>query len=402
MMTDDKMALLELLQKSGGGDFLKDLAESVLQRLMEYEVEGLIGAAKHERAESRTTHRNGYRERAFETRLGTLDLKVPKLRQGSYFPGFLEPRRTTERALVAVIQEAWIQGISTRKIDDLVQAMGMSGISKSQVSALCQEIDGRVKSFLERPLAGEWPYLWLDATYLKVRENGRVVSIAAIIAMGVNVDGRREILGLGLGPSEAATFWLAFLRGLQSRGLSGVKLVISDAHEGLKAAIAQVFKATWQRCRVHCMRNLLAYVPKGQHSMVAAAIRTVFTQEDRAAAGQAWRHVADQLRPRWPKLSAAMDEAESDVLAFMDFPRAHWPKLHSTNPLERLNKEVKRRANVVGIFPTEASITRLVGAILMEQNDEWQLQHRYMTLETMTGLGADEISGKPSLALNAA
>jgi putative transposase len=283
-----------------------------------------------------------------------------------------------------------------------VQAMGMSGISKSQVSALCQDIDERVKGFLSRPITGEWAYLWLDATYLKTREGGRVVSVAAIIAVGVNQDGRREILGLGIGPSEAATFWLGFLRGLQQRGLSGVKLVISDAHEGLKAAIAQVFKATWQRCRVHFMRNMLAYVPKAHHSMVAAAIRTVFAQENRKSAGEVWRHVADQLRSRWPKLAAAMDEAESDVLAFMDFPRAHWPKLHSTNPIERLNKEIKRRANVVGIFPNEASIMRLVGAMLMEQNDEWQLQHRYMTLETMTGLGADEISGKPALALKAA
>ena len=397
-MTEARMALLELLQKSGPGDFLKELAELVLQRLMEFEVEGLIGAAKHERSESRLNHRNGYRERAFETRLGTLELRIPKRRQGSYFPGFLEPRKITERALVAVIQEAWIQGISTRKVDDLVQAMGMSGISKSQVSTLCQEIDTRGHEFLNRPLAGEWPYLWLDATYLKVREGGRVVSVAAIIAMGVNADGRREILGLGVGPSEAATFWLDFLRGLQRRGLAGVKLVISDAHEGLKAAIAQVFKASWQRCRVHCMRNLLAAVPKGQHSMVAAAIRTVFAQANRHAAGEAWRHVADQLRARFPKLAAAMDEAETDVLAFMTFPRAHWPKLHSTNPLERLNKEVKRRANVVGIFPCEASIVRLIGAILLEQNDEWQLQHRYMPQATMNGLSDEATSELPQLA----
>jgi putative transposase len=401
-MTEERMALLELLREGGGGDLLKELAELVLQRLMEFEVEERVGAAKHERSESRVTQRNGYRDRTLETRLGTLELKIPKLRQGSYFPGFLEPRRTTERALVAVIQEAWIQGISTRKVDDLVQAMGMSGISKSQVSTLCQEIDERVHGFLNRRLDGEWPYLWLDATYLKVREGGRVVSVAAIIATAVNADGRREILGLGLGASEAATFWLDFLRGLQRRGLAGVKLVISDAHEGLKAAIKQVFQATWQRCRVHCLRNLLAYVPKGQHSMVAAAIRSVFAQENRAAAGEAWRHVADQLRGRFPKLAAAMDEAEDDVLAFMAFPRAHWPKLHSTNPLERLNKEVKRRANVVGIFPCEASIVRLVGAILLEQNDEWQLQHRYMTLETMTGLAEDTTGALPKLAVNAA
>ncbi len=382
-MTDDTMPFLDALLKRGGGDFMKDLAEEVLGRLMAYDVEGQIGAGRYERNEERTTQRNGYRHRAFDTRLGTLDLKIPKLRKGSYFPGFLDPRRTTEQALVAVIQEAWIQGVSTRKVDDLVQAMGMSGISKSQVSELCKGIDVRVNSFLERPIEGEWTYLWLDATYLKVRENGRIVSVAAIIATGVNTDGRREILGLGLGPSEAAIFWLGFLRGLEKRGLRGVKLVISDAHEGLKAAIAQVFKATWQRCRVHFMRNALAYVPKAQHQMVAAAIRTVFMQADHAAASKTWRQVADQLRQRIPKLAAMMDDAEADVIAFMAFPKSHWPKLHSTNPIERLNKEVKRRADVVGIFPNEASITRLVGAILLEQNDEWQLQHRYMTLETM-------------------
>lgn len=388
-MTDDTMPLLERLQKRGGGDFLREVAEAVLQRLMEFEVEGLVGAGRYERSDGRATHRNGYRERDLETRLGTLELKIPKLRRGSYFPGFLEPRKTAEHALVAVVQEAWIQGVSTRKVDDLVQAMGMSGISKSQVSSLCKDIDERVGSFLNRRLDGEWPYLWLDATYLKVRDGGCVVSIAAIIAMGVNRDGRREILGLGLGPSEAATFWLGFLRGLEQRGLAGVKLVISDAHEGLKAAIRQVFKASWQRCRVHFMRNALAYVPKGQHSMVSAAIRTVFAQPTTDAAAAAWRHVADQLRPRFPKLAALMDDAEADVLAYKTFPAAHWPKLHSTNPIERLNKEVKRRADVVGIFPNEASITRLVGAILMEQNDEWQLQHRYLTLETITGLADD-------------
>ena len=384
-MTDDTMPLLDALLKRGGGDFMKELAEEVLGRLMAYDVEGQIGAGRYERNEERTTQRNGYRHRTFDTRLGTLDLKIPKLRKGSYFPGFLEPRRTTEQALVAVIQEAWIQGVSTRKVDDLVQAMGMNGISKSQVSDLCKGIDARVNSFLERPIEGEWTYLWLDATYLKVRENGRIVSVAAIIATGVNTDGRREILGLGLGPSEAAIFWLGFLRGLENRGLKGIKLVISDAHEGLKAAIAQVFRATWQRCRVHFMRNALAYVPKAQHQMVAAAIRTVFMQADHATASKTWRQVADQLRQRIPKLAAMMDEAEADVIAYLAFPKSHWPKLHSTNPIERLNKEVKRRADVVGIFPNEASITRLVGAILLEQNDEWQLQHRYMTLETMAG-----------------
>lgn len=396
-MTDDTMAFLNRMRETGGEDLLKELAEAVLQRLMDYDVENLVGAARYERSEARTTQRNGFRGRDFETRLGTLELKIPKLRKGSYFPAFLEPRKTAERALAAVVQEAWIQGISTRKVDDLVQAMGMSGISKSQVSKLCQEIDERVNSFLDRRLEGDWPYLWLDATYLKVREDGRIVSIAAIIASGVNAEGRREILGLGLGPSEAAVFWLNFLRSLEKRGLRGVKLVISDAHEGLKAAIAQVFKASWQRCRVHFMRNALAHAPKAHHSMVSAAIRSVFAQDTQAAAAQTWRQVADQLRPRLPKLAALMDEAEADVIAFMAFPRPHWPKLHSTNPIERVNKEVKRRADVVGIFPNEASIRRLVGAILLEQNDEWQLQHRYMSLETMIGLADQATAPLPKI-----
>jgi transposase-like protein len=389
MMTKDTMTLLlDQIQASTDGDFLRAIAAHTLQRLMEFEVDGLIGAGRHERSDERTTYRNGYRDRQLETRLGTLDLKIPKLRQGTYFPAFLEPRRTAEKALTAVIQEAWIQGVSTRKVDDLVQALGMTGISKSQVSALCQDIDTRVLSFLERPLDGEWPYLWLDATYIKVRQNGRIVSIAAIIATGVNQDGHREILGLG--QSEAATFWIEFLRGLVRRGLKGVKLVISDAHEGLKAAITQVLSATWQRCRVHFMRSLLAHVPKSQQSVVSAAVRQVFVQPDRKTAGQAWRHVADQLRPRFRKVAALLDDAEHDVLAYMDYPEAHRSKLHSTNPIERLNKEVKRRTNVVGIFPNEASVRRLVGAVLLEQNDEWQLQHRYLTLETMTGMAASD------------
>ena len=385
-MTDNTMTLLlDQIQASTDGDFLRAIAAHTLQRLMEFEVDGLIGAGRHERSDERTTYRNGYRDRQLETRLGTLDLKIPKLRQGTYFPAFLEPRKTAEKALTAVIQEAWIQGVSTRKVDDLVQALGMTGISKSQVSALCQDIDTRVLSFLERPLDGEWPYLWLDATYIKVRQNGRIVSIAAIIATGVNQDGRREILGLGLGQSEAATFWIEFLRGLVRRGLKGVKLVISDAHEGLKAAITQVLLAALPGAFHEIATGSCAEKPT-----VSAAVRQVFVQPDRETAGQAWRHVADQLRPRFRKVAALLDEAEHDVLAYMDYPETHRSKLHSTNPIERLNKEVKRRTNVVGIFPNEASVRRLVGAVLLEQNDEWQLQHRYLTLETMTGMAASD------------
>ena len=395
-MTEDRLPLAELLQKAGDGDFLRTVAEAVLQLLMESDVEGLIGAGRYERSAERLNYRNGYRERALDTRLGTLQLRVPKLRQGSYFPPFLEPRKVSEKALVAVIQEAWIGGVSTRRVDDLVQAMGLSGISKSTVSKLCKDIDERVTGFLERPLEGEWPYLWLDATYLKVREGGRIVSVAAIIAVAVNAEGRREIVGLHLGPSEAETFWTTFLKDLLRRGLRGVKLVISDAHEGLKAAIRRVPGATWQRCRVHWMRSALAHVPKGQQSVVAAALRQAFLQADQAGAHQVWRQVADQLRPRWPKLSALMDESEHDVLAYTGFPAQHRAKLHSTNPLERLNKEVKRRADVVGIFPCEASITRLIGAVLLEQNDEWQLQHRYMQVEAMAELMTPATEPEPA------
>ena len=385
-MTDDGMPLTALLQKTGESDFLRSVAEAVLQILMEADVEGLIGAGRHERSEARLTYRNGYRDRTLDTRLGPLQLRIPKLRQGSYFPPFLEPRKTAEKALVAVIQEAWIAGVSTRRVDELVQAMGLSGISKSQVSKLCKDIDERVNAFLERPLEGEWPYLWLDATYLKQREGGRIVSVAAIIAAAVSSEGRREIVGLCIGPSEAEPFWSAFLKRLVRRGLRGVKLVISDAHEGLKHALTRVLRATWQRCRVHWMRNALAHVPKDQHTMVAAAVRQAFLQADADSARQTWRHVADQLRGRWPKLAGLMDESEADVLAYMGFPAQHRSKLHSTNPLERLNKEVKRRADVVGIFPGESSIVRLIGAVLLEQNDEWQLQQRYMQVEGMAEL----------------
>jgi putative transposase len=394
-MIEDRLPLAELLQKAGDGDFLRSVAEAVLQILMETDVEGLIGAGRHERSAERLNYRNGYRDRTLDTRLGSLQLRVPKLRQGSYFPPFLEPRKVSEKALVAVIQEAWIGGVSTRRVDELVQAMGLAGIGKSTVSKLCKEIDERVAGFLERPLEGEWPYLWLDATYLKVREGGRIVSVAAILAVAVDAEGRREIVGLGLGPSEAEPFWWTFLKGLARRGLRGVRLVISDAHEGLKHAIAKVLHATWQRCRVHWMRNALAHVPKGQQTMVAAALRQAFLQPDQEDARRVWRQVADQLRPRWPKLAALMDGSEHDVLAYMAFPAQHRTKLHSTNPLERLNKEVKRRADVVGIFPGEPSIVRLIGAVLLEANDEWQLQHRYMQIEGMAEFAAADPEAAP-------
>ena len=345
-MTEDRLPLADLLSKSGDADFLRSVAESVLQIIMEADVDGVIGAGRFERSADRQTWRNGYRDRTLETRLGPLNLKIPKLRTGSYFPGFLEPRKTVEKALVSVIQEAWIAGVSTRRVDELVQAMGMSGISKSSVSKLCKDIDERVNAFLKRPLSGEWPYLWLDATYLKLREGGRIVSVAAIIAVAVTTEGKREIVGLHIGPSEAEPFWTTFLRDLAKRGLKGVKLVISDAHEGLKNAITRVVGATWQRCRVHFMRNALAHVPKGQTTMVAAAIRQIFLQPSHAAAVQSWRHVADQLGARWPKLGNCMDDAEADVLAYMAFPTQHRSKLHSTDKID------KRFLPGRGIFPT--------------------------------------------------
>lgn len=380
-MTKTSMALTELAEKGPDLDILREMLEFATQRLMEFDAENRCGAPYGERGVPRANSRNGYRDRTWETRAGAIDLKIPKLRQGSYFPGFLEPRRTAEKALVAVIQEAYIQGISTRSVDDLVKAMGMTGISKSQVSRLCADIDERVHAFLDRPIEGDWPYVWIDATYVKVRSAGRIVSVAVIIAVGVNTDGIREILGMAVGPSEAEPFWTEFLRSLSRRGLRGVKLVISDAHIGLKAAIAKVFKATWQRCRVHFMRNALAYAGKGQRQMVLALINTVFAQETAEAASAQWRIVSDQLRERFPKLSLMLDDAESEVLAYMQFPKAHRVQIASTNPLERLNAEIKRRTNVVGIFPNDASIVRLVGALLLEQNDEWQLQRRYMQLE---------------------
>ncbi|OWQ98819.1 IS256 family transposase [Sphingopyxis bauzanensis] len=398
-MTNDQMDLNALVGKSADGDFLRDMISFAAQRLMELEVGGLTGAAYGEKDSERLAQRNGYRDRDWETRAGTVELKIPKLRKGSYFPCFLEPRRVAEKALTAVIQEAYIQGISTRSVDDLVKAMGMSGISKSQVSRLCEEIDERVTAFLERPIEGDWPYIWMDATYIKVRRAGRIVSVAVIIAVGVNSDGRREVLGMAIGHSEAEVFWTEFLRSLARRGLRGVKLVISDSHEGIKAAVAKVFCATWQRCRVHFMRNAQAHAGKSGRRVVSAFIATAFAQDTAEAAKAQWRSVADQLRPTVPKLATLMDNAEEDVLAYMTFPAQHRTKLHSNNPIERLNGEIKRRTDVVGIFPNEEAITRLVGAILLEQNDEWAVQRcRYMTLESVSGLSDNAIITLPAMA----
>jgi putative transposase len=398
MTTTSTIALTELAEKGADIDVLRQMVQFMAQRLMELDVEGRCGAGYDEKSTERINSRNGYRDRSWETRAGSVELKIPKLRQGSYFPEFLEPRRTAEKALTAVIQEAYIKGISTRSVDDLVKALGMTGVSKSQVSRLCGELDEQVGAFLNRSLEGDWPYLWIDATYVKTREAGRIVSVAVIVAVGVNTEGQREVLGMKVGASEAEPFWTDFLRSLNRRGLRGVKLVISDSHEGIKAAASKVLKATWQRCRVHFMRNALAFANKTQRRMVSAAIGTVFVQDSPEAARKQWRSVADQFRDKMPKLAACMDEAENDVLAFMTFPRSHWSQIYSTNPLERLNAEIKRRTNVVGIFPNEGAITRLVGAMMLEQNDEWSLNRRYMTLEGLQALSDTPPTRLPAVA----
>jgi len=397
-MTDDRMALVELIEQGADSDLVREMLAFAAERMMDMEIEARTGAPSGTRSPARLTHRNGYRERGWDTRAGRIDLAIPKLRKGSYFPSFLEPRRTAERALAAVIQEAYVHGVSTRSVDDLVKAMGASGVSKSQVSRLVAEIDERVNAFLTRPIEGEWPYLWIDATYLKVREGGRIVSTAAIIAVGVNTDGRREVLGIATGPSEAEPFWKAFLRSLADRGLRGVKLVISDDHKGLRAAASKVFAASQQRCRVHWMRNALAHTAPKQRPAVIAMIKTIFAQETAEAAHQQWGQVADACREKFPKLAGMMDSSREDVLAYMAFPKEHWAQISSTNPLERVNKEIKRRADVIGIFPNDAAVLRLVGALMLEQNDEWAVSRRYMTLETLGSVSHNPIVSLPAVA----
>ena len=390
-MTDDRMALIELIEKGADSDLVRELLAFAADRMMELEVEARTGAPAGARSADRLTHRNGYRERAWETRAGRIDLAIPKLRKGSYLPSFLEPRRTAEKALTAVIQEAYVHGDLDAGRRRPRQGDGRLGISKSQVSRLCEEIDERVNAFLSRPIEGAWPYLWIDATYLKVREAGRIVSLAVIIAVGVNTDGRREVLGVATGASEAEPFWKAFLRSLADRGLRGVKLVIADDHKGLRAAAAKVFSATHQRCRVHWLRNALAHVPPKQRPAAVAMLKTIFAQDTAEAAHAQWRQVADALRERFPKLAELMDGAREDVLAYMTFPREHWPQIASTNPLERLNGEIKRRADVVGIFPNDRSVIRLVGALMLEQSDEWAVSRRYMSLESLAVLSDDPV-----------
>jgi putative transposase len=390
-----RIGLSELLRKAmieQDAGFLKEGVRVLSQALMEMEVEEHVGAGRHERSAERVGQRNGYRERSWDTRVGTVELKVPRVRDSSYFPSLLEPRRKAERALSAVVQEAYVHGVSTRKVDELVKALGMTGISKSRVSELCEELDEEVERFRDRPLEGAYPYVWVDATYLKCRQDGRVVSTAVVIAVGVKAQtGEREVLGFDVGFSEDGAFWSAFLRSLVARGLRGVRLVTSDAHRGLKGAIEAVLVgASWQRCRVHFMRNALTLVPKAAQQMVGATIRTVFAQPDAASAHQQWRRVSEGFSSRFPRLSELMEEAEEDVLSYAAFPQEHWQKIWSNNPLERVNKEVKRRTNVVGIFPTEGSVIRLVGSVLCEQHDEWQVSKRYFSAASMAKLDRSE------------
>jgi putative transposase len=404
-MADElRIGLSELLRKAmieQDADFLKEGVRVLSQALMEMEVQEHLGAARHERTAGRTGQRNGYRERSWDTRVGTVELKVPRVRDGGYFPSLLEPRRKAERALSAVVQEAYVHGVSTRKVDELVKALGMTGISKSRVSEVCKELDEEVERFRNRELEGSYPYVWVDATYVKARQDGHVASTAVVIAVGVNGEsGEREVLGFDVGPSEDGAFWTSFLRSLVARGLCGVRLVTSDAHRGLKGAVAAVLVgASWQRCRVHFMRNALSLVPKAAQQMVGATLRTVFAQPDAFSAHQQWRRVSEGFRHRFSRLSELMDEAEEDVLSYAAFPQEPWQKIWSNNPLERVNKEIKRRTNVVGIFPTEGSVIRLVGSILSEQHDEWQVCKRYFSAGSLAKLDRreEQLAEQPQL-----
>jgi transposase-like protein len=391
-LTDhDLSELLAALKAGEMTDTIRTSLEWVLQQLIEAEATAFIGAAPHERTDTRIAQRNGHRPRLLSTTAGDVELEIPKLRQGSFFPSLLERRRRIDRALFAVVMEAYVHGVSTRKVDDLVKALGVaSGISKSEVSRICGELDHDLKAFRDRPLDHtEFVYVFLDATYVKGRVRGRVVSRAVVIATGVTLTGDREVLGIDVGDSEDGAFWTAFCKGLRARGLHGVQLVISDHHLGLKEAIGAVFLgAAWQRCRVHFMRNVLARVPKASAEMVAAAIRTIFAQPDTAHVRAQLDEVAHMLDSQFPDVALMLRDAAEDLLAFSGFPVAHWRKIWSTNPLERINGEVKRRTNVVGIFPNDAAIARLVTAVLVETHDEWAVsERRYLSEESMAKIG---------------
>ena len=387
MAEDRMMTAADVVAKAMSGeegDMLREAVAVMLRELMEAEVAQLTGAARGERSEGRVANLNGYRQRAWETRVGEIDLAIPRTRSGpSYFPSFLEPRRRCEQAIVSVVMEAYVNGVSTRKVDRLVEQLGIQGMSKDRVSRMCRELDEHVQEFRERPLEGAYPYLWLDAKHLKVRDRGRVVSKALVIAYGVHDSGRREVIGMDLGEVETEAFWTEFLRGLRARGLQGLRLVISDHHEGLKSAIARVLDAPWQRCTVHFVRNMHGHCRPAQRGLVSAALREVFNAQNQPEAKRRVGEVLERLAEQVPKVCELLEGAEEDLLAFYAFPPAHWSKLRSTNPLERVNREIGRRSDVVGIFPNDASAIRLSGAILIEQNDEWVVCRRYLSEESM-------------------
>ncbi len=389
-MTDATIALKQYLNKLGleqDSDFLREATEMLAQMLIDLEAEAQIGAAKHERSEQRRNQRNGYRRRRWETRVGELELNIPKLRKGSFFPSLLEPRKRSEQALLTVVQEAYVNGVSTRKVDVLVKSLGLSGIDKSKVSRICKALDEQVEQFSQRRLQSHYPYVWLDAKALKVRENHRVVSLAFVIGIGVDPQGERHVLGFELGAGESEPFWLDFMRSLRRRGLEQVDLVISDAHEGLKSALEQVFSgAAWQRCTVHFMRNLLAQIPRKDRKQVAAVLKLIFAQPDRELAGEYLRQVAGAMQVRWPRAAEMLLEAEDDILVYKTFPEQHHRSIHSTNPLERIIREVHRRTRVVGVFPNRPSVLRLAGTLLIEQDEEWRAGRRYFSQESMREL----------------
>ena len=402
MAEGQRMTVADVVAQTMDGrleDFVREAVALVARELMEAEISAEIGAELGEVApEVRLTHRNGYRPRAWETRVGEIELLLPKKRQGSYFPSFLEPRRRSEQAIVAVVLEAYVNGVSTRKVDRLVEQLGIDGMTKDRVSALCRALDEQVELFRQRPLEGAYPYLWLDAKVVKVRDHGRVVSKAVVVAYAVHESGVREVIGLDVGEVKSGAFWTEFLRSLKKRGLDGVRLAISDQHEGLKAAIARVLGCPWQRCTVHFTRDMVMHCRRDQRGLVAAALREIFNAEGYKQAKERVTHVLERLASVAPKVCELLEAAEEDLIAFYSFPPEHWTKLRSTNPLERVNKEIGRRSDVVGIFPNDAAVIRLVGALLSEQNDEWLVQRRYLSVESIALILTEPTDPEPPQA----
>ena len=402
--TMDPLVWLRKHLEEDGSDLLREMIREFAEQLMSADAQGLCNAGYGEVSAERINSRNGYRHRELDTRVGTIEVAIPKLRRGSYFPEWLfEPRRRAEQALTQVVCQCYVEGVSTRRVDDIVKTLGIEGISRSQVSRLAKSLDATVEAFRSRPLdAGPYTYMWLDALTQKVREGGRIVNVACVIATGVNANGSREVLGMDVITTEDGAGWLAFLRSLVARGLAGVQLVVSDAHEGLKGAIEAVLAgASWQRCRTHAMRNLLTKVPKSSQSMFATLVRTIFEQPDGEQVWAQHARVVEQLRQRFPEPAAMLVDMAPDLLAFTAFPTEHWSAIRSNNPQERLNKEIRRRTDVVGIFPNRAAVIRLVGAVLAEQHDEWAVARRYMSADSLTRARLRVIDGEREDAMAA-